>query len=366
MSRLKIDSRRRRAESHELKQGGPFMSWNKTRFLSVAVAVVVVAASASARGADFYSGKTITIIVGQEAGSGYDAYARVLSRHMTKYIPGKPNIVVQNMPGAGSVTAAQYLYVPATKDGTIFGLLFPGAIVEPLTGDPAKYRYDPTKFEYLGTADSGTRLCVMNASSGVNNFADLKQRKALVGATANIGPMWDYAYFFNALARTKFQVVSGYKGPADVLLAIERGEVDGLCAIDSATILTLRPDWVNSPKVKIILQAGMEPNQKFTKLGVPSMWEYLPPEDRAVGELFVSQQVFARPFVAPPGVPRDRMDILRDAFMRAYADPEALEEASRMKIDINPLGGEAVSALVKKFYGSPKELIDRMARAIRP
>jgi tripartite-type tricarboxylate transporter receptor subunit TctC len=336
------------------------------RFRAFCAAAALAATGAAADAADFYEGRTITLIVGNDAGSGYDSYGRVMARHMPKYIPGAPNIVVQNMPGAGSVLAAQNLYVIAPKDGTTFGVLFPGAIVEPLTGDPSKYRYDPTKFEYLGTADSGTRLCFTNPGSKVKTFADAQRLPSRVGATASGSSTWDYAYFFNHLAGTKFEVVPGYKGPGEIFLAMERGEVDGMCSLDSATVATLRPDWLGSNKANFLVQAAMEPNPAFSRLGIPSMWDFLPAQARPVAELFVSQQVFGRPFVAPPGTPPERMKILRDAFMKTLADPEALADAAKMKIDVNPRDGETVAALVRKVYASPKDVISRMGAAIRP
>ena len=333
---------------------------------SFALALAGAALAAPAAAADFYEGKTINLIVANDPGSGYDFYARVLSRHMGKHIPGKPNIVVQHMPGAGSIVATQYMYVVAPKDGTSFAIVFPGAIIEPLTGEAAKYRYDPEKFEYLGTADSGTRLCFTSAASKVKTFADARTTKTLIAATAAGSSTYDYAYFFNALAGTKFEVVSGYKGPGDLVLAMERGEADGACAIDASTVALLRPDWLGSNKANFLVQAGLEPKASLTKLGVPSMWDFIAPDNRDVAELFVSQQVFGRPFIAPPGVPAERVKILRDAFDATFRDPEALEEASRMKLEVNARGGAAVAALVKKVYASPKAVVERMARAIRP
>lgn len=347
----------------------PHIRLRRTGFARVASAMAFFLPAASDRPAsalDFYEGKTLAIIVGNDAGSGYDSYARVLSRHMAKYIPGKPNIVVQNMPGAGSINAAQNVFFVAPKDGTTIAILFPGAIIEPLTGDPAKYRYDPTKFEFLGTADSGTRLCFTNANANVKTFADARARKSLMAATAAGSSAWDYAYFFNALAGTKFEVVSGYKGPAEMFLAMERGEADGVCALDSGALGAVRPEWFAPGKLNFLAQAGLEPNERFTKMGAPSMWDFIPPENRATAELIVSQQVFGRPFVAPPGTAEPQMKILRAAFAQAWKDPDALEDAARMKIDVNPRDGDVVAGLVRKIYESPRALIERMAKAIRP
>lgn len=334
--------------------------------LAPACLALATICAAPARAADFYEGKTINLIVGNDAGSGYDSYARVLARHMGRHIPGKPNIVVQYMPGAGSITAAQYLYVVVPKDGTAFAIVFPGAIIDPLTGDASKYRYDPVKFEHIGTADSGTRLCFTGGASPVKTMADARTTKSRMAATAPGSSSIDYAYFFNTLAGTKFEVVAGYKGPGDLMLAVERGEADGVCALDVSTVMSLRPDWLGTGKAHFLVQAGLEPKESLTRLGVPSMWDFIAPADRDVGELFVSQQVFGRPFIAPPGVPAERVKILRDAFDATFRDPEALEEARRMQLEVNPRGGEAVAALVKKVYASPKSLVERMAKAIRP
>jgi tripartite-type tricarboxylate transporter receptor subunit TctC len=341
---------------------------HRHRAATISALLALVLSTGAARGEDFYQGKTVNLIVGVDAGSGYDAYGRLLARHMPKYMPGKPVILVQNMPGAASITAAQHLYVVAPKDGTAFGILFPGALVEPLTGDPAKYRYDPTKFEYIGTADSGTRLCFTSAASKVRTFADARTTKVLMASTASGSSSWDYPHFLNALGGSKFEVITGYKGPADLLLAMERGEAEGVCGLDVSTVKTLRPDWFapGAGKAHFLAQAGLQPKEELTKLGIPSIWEFITGDNRQVAELIVSQQVFGRPFVAPPGVPEAQLKILRTAFMASWGDPELVAEAAKMKLELNPKGGEEVGALIRKTYAAPKDLLDRMTKAIRP
>ena len=330
---------------------------------SLTAALVLTTSMLCASAADFYQGKQINVVVGVDAGSGYDAYARLLTRHMGKYIPGHPNFVVQNMPGAGSITAAQYLANVAAKDGTAFGTVSPGALAEPMTGEASKYRYQPTKFEYLGTMDSGTRLCFSMADSGIRSIDDVKQRKVVTAATAAGSSTTDYAWFMNALAGTKFEVVSGYKGPGDVFLALERGEATTVCSLDSATVNSLRPDWISSGKVTVLMQAGLEPSPRFK---APSVWNYIKPEDKPVVELIVGQQFFGRPFLAPPGTPPQAMQILRKAFMQAVQDPALIAEAEKMKLDIHPKSGEQVAALINKMYSAPPDIIERMKKALRP
>ena len=316
---------------------------------------------------DVYQGKTITLFVANTAGSGYDAYGRLLARHMPKYIPGKPSFIVQNMPGAGSIKAAEYTYLIAPKDGTQFTLVMPGALVEPLTGDPTKYRYDQTRFSYVGTADSGTRLCATAPRSKVKTFADAKAGKSIIAATAAGSSAFDYPNMLNALAGSKFEIVTGYPGPGDMFLAVDRGEADGICGIDVSTYRTLRPDWLTVPgKANFFMQAGLEPNADLLRQGIPSIWDFIEPANRPVVELIVSQQVFQRPFLAPPGTPAPQLKLLRAAFMSAVADPELREEARKSNLDLNAKSGEDVEALVKKIYSAPKELIEKMAKAIRP
>jgi tripartite-type tricarboxylate transporter receptor subunit TctC len=352
------------------------MPVNKSRPAGRAIAVVLGVATTVlwglafgpvAQAQDFYAGKTVTIVVANTAGSGYDSYGRILARHLAKHIPGNPTVIVQNMPGAGSIKATDYTVNVAPKDGTVFTLAMPGALVEPLTGDPAKYRYDPTKIAYVGTMDSGTRMCMTVPGSKVRTMDDARRTKSIMAATAAGSSAYDYPHFINALAGTQFNVVTGYPGPGDMFLAAERGEADGLCGIDVSTYASLRPGWLQGDKkANPLLQVGLEPNPKVTALGFPSIWEFVKPQDRDLVELIVSQQVFQRPFLAPPGTPPAQLKILRDGFMAAMKDAELLDEAKRANLEVNARSGEEVEALVKKIYAAPKELIERMARVIRP
>jgi tripartite-type tricarboxylate transporter receptor subunit TctC len=335
--------------------------------LTVLSAALVAAASSERVAAqDFYQGKTVQVIVGNVSSSGYDPYGRVLARHMAKYIPGKPTIIVQNMPGAGSIKATDYTYNVAPKDGTVITLVMPGALMEPLTGDPAKFRYNATKLEYLGTADAGTRLCFTRGSSAVKTFEDAKKTKSIMAATAAGSSLWDYPNFLKSLVGAKFEVVSGYPGPADAILAVERGEADGICGLELSTVRTLRPDWIGGPKTNIFMQIALEPHPELKQLGIPEIWGFIPAEHRPVVDWIVAQQAFQRPFIAPPGTPEPQLKILRAAFMATWKDPEALADAERAKIDVNPKSGEEVAALLKKLYDAPKDLIDKMSAAIRP
>ena len=332
-------------------------------FMPIITACLGGGSAFAAEPVPYYQGKQITVIVGNPAGGGYDVYARLLARHMPKHLPGQPAFIVQNMPGAGSINAAQHLANVAAKDGTAIGVLVPGAIFDPLIEGQAKFRYDPGKFEYIGSADSGTRICFTSRQSGIQSIDDARKTKVVVASTAPQSSATDYALFMNALADTKFEVVLGYKGPADLLLAMERGEAAGVCALDSATVASIRPDWLEDGTINLLVQAGLQPTPDIK---APSLWNYITGSNRPVAELIVSQQEFGRPFMAPPGIPAEPLKLLREAFNAALKDPELIAEASKMKLGVNPKSGEEVAAIVKKLYGATPELVERARRILRP
>ena len=295
------------------------LTWRRCTALSAAVLMGVLATN-QALAQDAYRGKTLTIVVGTDAGGGIDIYGRAVGRHIHKHLAGQPNVVVQNMPGAGSMKAAEYLYGIAPKEGTVIGIVFPAALTEPLIVPPGKLRYDPTKFGYLGTADSATWLCITSAKSKIKTFEDAQSIPSTMAGVAAGSSTVDYVNMFNALAGTKFKLVSGYKSTAEIVLAIDRGEADGVCGYDTGSLRAQRPDWYGTPLAHLIVQAGMEPSETMTKMGVPSIWKYVTGENRKVAELIVSQQVFGRPFMAPPGVPERELSLLRAAFMATLTD----------------------------------------------
>lgn len=313
----------------------------------------------------FYEGKTIHLIVGTETGGGYDIYARTVARHIGRHIPGKPHVIVQNMPGAGSAKAADYLFSIAPKDGLTIGLIFPGMVVEPLM-QPGKFRFDPTKYEYLGTADSGARLCITHRSSKIKTFDDALKMPSLFGGTAPGSSTTDYAQLLINLAGTKMKIVNGYVSTVDTVLAAERGEIDGLCGYDSSSFRAQKPDWFNTPEAQMIVHASLEPFPELTKLGVPHIWQYVSGENRRIAEVILAQQEFHRPFITPPGVSKGRLTVLRTAFMATMNDPQFLEDAKLMKLTIAAKDGETVAGLVQKMYGSSPELLDKVRRALKP
>ncbi len=328
------------------------------------LAGALVSAPASAQ-SDYFAGKTLTLLVGSDAAGGYDTYGRITARHMVKHIPGQPNIVVRNQPGAGSGTAAAAIFNTAPKDGTWFGIIFPGIIIGPILDPKPQTLFDVTKFSYIGSADSGTRVCITFEKSQTKTFEDARQRKTIMGASAAGGSTRDYAFMLNHVAGSQFEVVSGYKGSADIFLALERGEVDGMCGLDWSSLKAQRGDWIKSKKLNILIQTGLEPEPELVELGVPDMWKFVKnPVDKAAAELVVSQQIFGRPFIAPPGIPDVALKTLRDAFAKTMADPEFKADAEKSRIDINPTSGEKVQELVTRIFATPADTVARAKRII--
>jgi tripartite-type tricarboxylate transporter receptor subunit TctC len=341
------------------------MRWPKIACIA-AVAGIVPAGTALAQDTveQFYRGKTINLIVGGAAGGGYDAYGRALGRHMGKYLPGNPAIVVQNMPGAGSNKAASYIYSVAPKDGTVVAGLFPGAVLAPLLTDTA-IKHDPRKFIYVGSANSDVYTCVVRSDAPIKSFKDVFAQEMIVGASNEGGTTRDMPTLSNNVLGTKFRVVTGYSGTREITLAVERRETQGLCGFGYTSLLSTRPQWLADKFVRIIVQENAKGAAALNKQGVPRTVDFAKtPEDRQVMELVYSQAVIGRPYVLPEGVPADRVAALRKAFTAALADPALLKETAKMKLDVEPMSGEDVQAMVAQLFAMPKQIVTRAKQAL--
>ena len=330
-------------------------------------AIIAAAFATSSPAADYYSGKNVEMLIGADVGGGYDIYARVVARHLPKHIPGNPNILSRNMPGAGSAIAGGHLFRVAPKDGTVIGALMPGAIMGRLLDERASNLFEPTKFNYIGTADSGTRVCITHKSSPVKTYQDALKQKIVMAASQAGGATRDYEALHNHATGTKFEIVSGYKGTSDILLAIERGEAAGLCGLDWSSLKSQKPDWIRDGVVNIIMQDGIDPELELTRMGVPQIWPFISAElDRKAVELVLSQQLFGRSYVVPPGTPADVVAILRKAFAATMQDKDFLADAEKLRISITASSGEKLQEVVERVHGSTKEVIDRAKRLIEP
>jgi tripartite-type tricarboxylate transporter receptor subunit TctC len=335
---------------------------------SVAVAVclaggLVASAVAADEVADFYKGRTITIVVGNEAGTGFDIYARTLARHLGSHIPGHPGIIVQNMVGASGVTAANWLYNAAPKDGTVIGTFVHTVPFEPLMGNAAA-KYDAAKFTWIGNVESIVGICGVSRSSGITRFDDLFTRETTFGATGATGAIAKFALAIKHLLGAKIKLVPGYKGTASIKLAMERGEVAGICALGMSTVMSSWKDDFDSGAFRPIVQTsgGADP----ALAGIPRIDVYAKTDaDRQLFGLIFGTQALGRPYASTPGVPGARRDALRAAFMATMKDPQFLADADKTKIAISPMDGKEVDAFMARVNGAPPAVIERAKRAVR-
>jgi tripartite-type tricarboxylate transporter receptor subunit TctC len=340
---------------------------NRRKYPLALAAALAALVAAPAAAQDYYAGRTVDLVIGSGTGGGYDIYGRSLARHINRHIPGKPNIVVKNMPGAGSARAAGFLAKIAPKDGTVIAGIMPGVIMRPLLEDKVEMGFDPAKLQYLGTANNGTRVCVSWAASGIKSFDDIRQKEYPLGAVSPNESTHDYAHMLRRTAGAKYKVVSGYDGTTQIGLAMERGEVAGSCGWDWASVKAQRAQWLRDKKINVLLQISLERNDELTKMGVPHVWDYVKSEEgRKIVELIVGQQVFQRSYIAPPEIPAAPLGILRKAFDATMKDPQYLAEAQKLRIDIAPLPGAKVQEVVQKLHATPKNIVQAARAAIRP
>ena len=316
--------------------------------------------------AAFYAGKTVDFIIGSAAGGGYYIYAAMLSRHIGKHIPGHPQVVARLMEGAGSLTAANQLYSRLPGDGSVFGAVFTGAIVEPLIGDQSKARYDSRRFGYIGSANRETSICYAHKDAGFKTWQDALERKLIVGGAGWASSIRQYPAVLNTILGMKFEIITGYPGSKEAVQAVEKGEVQGTCGIQLSSFMPTNGGWIDSGYVRIFGQiAAPAGDPAMNKLGVQNIWEVVKnPEDRQVLELIFNQSQFGRPYITPPGVPVDRLKALRDAFDATMKDPEFLAEAARAKLPIDPMGGAEFAGVVDKLYDVPEKLAARARKAL--
>jgi tripartite-type tricarboxylate transporter receptor subunit TctC len=338
------------------------------RAIGVAAALLALAPAAAAQDAvtDFYKGKQIRFVIGAITGGGNDSYARLVARYLGKHIPGNPTLLPVNMPGASGRISAAHIYAVAASDGTAIGSTTPGVITDPLwAGEAGKFNYDPVKLTHLGSAQIATYNCYVRADAPVKKFEDAFTTELIVGAAQEGGSTRDAPVLLNNVLGTKFRVISGYPGTREILVAIERGELQGVCGMGWDAMYSQRPDWLDKGVIRILVQENLTGSAMFNQMGVPKSVDFAKtPEDRAVIELAYTQQAFGRPYILPPGTPPDRVAALRKAFMAATRDEELLAEAKKMRVEVRPLAGEDMQALVTRIYATPRAIVDRTRQAL--
>ena len=310
---------------------------------------------------EFYTGKTITFIIGSQNAT----YARIIGRHMVKYVPGNPSMKFSKMAGRGSQDAAAAITRLAPGDGLAIAALLPEAIMAPLVGAPDKKRpYNPLDLVYLGSASNSTYVCIGDSDAPAQSFEQALERPMIMGASAAGGSARDSTLMLMNLLGARFKLVDGYRDRAQVLKALEHGEVQGLCGYSWTRLKRQRFDLVAENKVKLLLQFGLDANPELTKLGVPSVWKFVKNDrDRAALGLLASSLVFSRPFVASPGTPRAQVNALRVAFERTMRDVDFRSDAHKNQLTIAPTTGEALQRLIKKIFKTPADIVSRAREA---
>jgi tripartite-type tricarboxylate transporter receptor subunit TctC len=313
--------------------------------------------------ADFYKGKQIKIIVASAAGGGYDLYARYLSRHFSKHIPGNPTIIVQNMPGAGGITAANYVYNRADKDGLVIGII-QGTSTYGQLGGAHGVQFDMRKFGWLGSANVTTNTCVFSKHAGIATANDLLTKPVTIGSS---GGSTEFApNLLNALVGTKFKIVKGYHSTNSMLPAIESGEIDGMCGWGWDSARVVGRDYFSRGVLSVGLECGNERDPELEARGVPFMMDIVKEgENKNILRFLFSYQVYIRPFIAPPGIPADRLKALQEAFAATLKDPQFLAEAEKGGVEVRYASPERVKAALSEVFDAPKALQDRAMEELR-
>ena len=326
-----------------------------------ALALVVLSGLACAAGVeDFYKSRNVTLVIGYSVGGGYDAYARLLGRYFGKHIPGNPAIVPEQMTGAGSLRSANFIYSVAAKDGSVFGTFSRSMGISPLVD---KAEFDSRKFTWLGSVTDDNTICVTWNTSPIKNWDDFLTKPSKFGGEgAGADPdIWTLLY--KNVFGAKAQLVSGYPGTNDTVLAMERGEIDGLCGISWSTIKSRHPEWLTSHSVNIIVQAALKKEPEIASVPLATELTKTPEQTQIIKLLLVSQAM-ARPFAAPPDIPADRKAALLAAFDATVKDADFLAEAQKLSFDVRPVSATAIDAMLAEVYQTPKDVIARATKAI--
>jgi tripartite-type tricarboxylate transporter receptor subunit TctC len=329
------------------------------------VATAAFLAAAPARAAEsnpFFAGKTVRILVGFSPGGGYDLYARELGRFLGRHIPGNPSVVVQNMVGAGSLKAVNFLYNAAPRDGTVLATFARGIVFEPLIGHLDGAQFDAPKFNWIGSVSNEVSVCAINTSRGIFTWADMLTKKTLIGASGAGADSDVFPIVLRNLFQLPMRVVTGYPGGSDLNLAMERGEIDGRCGWSWTSIVSRNRDWLTSKRIQITLQIALAKHEDLPD--VPLIMDLVSdPRRIAALKLIVSRQSIARPFAAPPDVPAERIETLRRAFDATMRDQDFLADMRSQVLEVRPVGGAEVQDLMREIYASPPDVV-KLAREI--
>ena len=310
--------------------------------------------------AEFYKGRTISLTIGYAPGGGYDLYGRVLAQHMSRHIPGNPRIIPQNMPGAGSLKAALYIFTAAPKDGTAIGTFARATGITQLFGHA---NIDTRRFTWLGSVTQDTTLCISWGPTPIKTWDDVLTKQFLVGGEGAEADPDIFANLYKNVLNAKMRLVTGFGGTSQIALAMQRGEIQGACGISWTTIKAQHPDWIRDKKVNLLIQAAREKDPELPD--VPLANDFMKtPEQQQIYEVALVGELMARPFAAPPGIPADRKAALIAAFDATMRDPAFLAEAKRLALDVRPVTAAEVDAMIAGLYALPKDVMERAAKAM--
>jgi tripartite-type tricarboxylate transporter receptor subunit TctC len=309
--------------------------------------------------AQLYAGKQVRMVIASGAGGGYDTYARILTRHLSRHIPGNPAIVNQNMPPAAGMAATNWAYsAAAPRDGTAIVATYNSLLPEPLYGNPAAH-FDPLKFEWVGSISKQQNICATWYTSPIKSIEQAKTRELTVAATGTTGDSASLPRILNATIGTRFKVIAGY-GTTEQRLAVERGEVDGVCGLSYSTLKAANPDWIVKKRINILIQTGAQPQGDLPD--VPLLIDLVSnAEDKKVIELLSFAQEMGRPFLMPPDTPKEMVAEIRRAFDATLKDPQFLADAEKTFLEVDPLSGEEMERMLRRAYAAPKPIVQRAA-----
>jgi tripartite-type tricarboxylate transporter receptor subunit TctC len=335
------------------------------RLVALALAPSWALPASAQSAADFYRGRTVTMVVSTSSGGGYDTMARAIARHLGKHLPGEPNILVRNMPGAGGIAAMNWLYNTAEKDGTVLGLVSNSTPLDPLFGT-REARYDATKFNWLGTPSFEVAMVLLWHTVPVKSIEDLKSKEIHVGASGAISTPAFFARLLNATLGTKMKLISGYPGQNDAFLAMERGELDGYPSVFYSALTSTRPNWLPNREARAIVQYGPERLAQLPE--VPFATDLVGSEDdKLLMQAASAPLALGRPLLMPPGVPSDRVAAMRRALAKTFSDDAFKAEAERIGLIVNAQRtGEQLQDVIKNAYAAPSRVIERLQKLNTP
>jgi len=335
--------------------------------LFIGVSFFVFTAADPSMGDDFYRGKRMKMIVSSPPGGGYDLYSRILARHITRHIPGQPGIIVQNMPGGGHLIATRHLYGLAKRDGLTIASLSRSIPNQEIFIGPQEARYRSAEFSWLGSITEEVQVCVVRQDVPVKTFDDLKtvsKPVAMGGQGRGIEPS-DYGRLLREVFKANIHVIDGYTGTGPRRVALEQGELEGVCGWSWTSVKGTSQEWLDKGFIRVIAQLGMKPHPELTEKKVPFILDRAPDESsRRLMEVLFSRLAIGRPILAPPGIPQDRLQLLRAAFDKTMKDPAFLSETGKLGLEVDPIGGVEVEKLIKKIFNYPADILKKATEIV--